>query len=649
MIIFDGVDNLKDAELLGKVSAAIVNTHFIEPMELLYEKTFEWMLLAARKRYAAKQWGDGKQGARVQRGIESVRRDNCVLVKEMIDRVLDMVFLEHNVPAAVAYARGEIEDLMRGRTDPSRLVISKLMGRDYKTDKLVHVQLAKRIAERDPGSAPKMGDRVHFVMVRGTRGTKQYMLGENPLYAIRNNIDPDTDYYLENQLRKPLTRLFRHMIGRDETEELFTGQHTRFVKRSLPDPSLGGLVAMISRMEGGGRCYGCGICTQLLQEEDAQLRHEQEEREREERRRIHRERKKCDDDSDRLMRRAERDEHRARKKQRLEEKETFKAERQQWTGGFCAPCTRDGRAGRKCREIHLRFLDLQSRYVHNRKHCRECRGHDIEEMCGSEGCPILYRRAHVVREWERAQHLLHSVPVQQFMLPHSVLRYLTASDLHRASQVCHEWRNMLRPLVQTKEEHEERLKQLERDLETRRTDLDDIRNRCRRWYELTVALDKAEPMYEFGCHPPQCSEHPTYCGPTLNITKLNDEIKDLKKNRDALMIGTGKNFGLLRVWALEERIFLYHMFCHVAQLTAEQSILADNVEAVRKGFIRPRIQFCEHTISAPVTHKRAAPPSKAQPNRKRRAKQTVTAASQGMRSILDFMRPSVTDTHYQTQ
>ena len=42
----------------------------------------------------------------------------------------------------------------------------------------LHVELARRMKKRDPGSAPRLGDRVPYVIVTGSKGTAAYQRAE---------------------------------------------------------------------------------------------------------------------------------------------------------------------------------------------------------------------------------------------------------------------------------------------------------------------------------------------------------------------------------------------------------------------------------------------------------------------------------------
>jgi DNA polymerase delta subunit 1 len=45
--------------------------------------------------------------------------------------------------------------------------------------------------ERDEASAPTVGDRVAYVMVKAVKGSKNYEKSEDPLYVLQNNIPID--------------------------------------------------------------------------------------------------------------------------------------------------------------------------------------------------------------------------------------------------------------------------------------------------------------------------------------------------------------------------------------------------------------------------------------------------------------------------
>ena len=53
--------------------------------------------------------------------------------------------------------------------DISQLVISKALAKSDYDAKQAHVELAKRMRKRDAGSAPNLGDRVPYVIIKASK------------------------------------------------------------------------------------------------------------------------------------------------------------------------------------------------------------------------------------------------------------------------------------------------------------------------------------------------------------------------------------------------------------------------------------------------------------------------------------------------
>ena len=57
--------------------------------------------------------------------------------------------------------------------------------KDY-TAKQAHVELAHKMRKRDAGSAPKLGDRVPYVIVAAAKGTPAYAKAEVTIFTYSN-------------------------------------------------------------------------------------------------------------------------------------------------------------------------------------------------------------------------------------------------------------------------------------------------------------------------------------------------------------------------------------------------------------------------------------------------------------------------------
>ena len=72
-----------------------------------------------------------------------------------------------------------------------------------------HRVLADRMAERDPGTAPKVGDRLQFVYVTENKGaSKQGDRIEEVGYVRAHKLTPDAQFYITNQIQNPVAQLF---------------------------------------------------------------------------------------------------------------------------------------------------------------------------------------------------------------------------------------------------------------------------------------------------------------------------------------------------------------------------------------------------------------------------------------------------------
>ncbi|KAL9936217.1 hypothetical protein V8E36_005059 [Tilletia maclaganii] len=225
-----GTPDLAKAMELGAEAAGLVSETFIKPIKLEFEKVYYPYLLISKKRYAGIYWTKPDKYDKMDtKGIETVRRDNCRLVQTVIDTCLRKMLIDRDVKAAEDYAKQMISDLLQNKVDMSQLVITKALSKQSYEGKQAHVELANRMRQRDAGSAPALGDRVAYVIVKGSKGAAAYEKSEDPLYVLEHNIPIDTKYYLEQQLSKPLMRIFEPILG-SRANSILAGEHTRTVQ-----------------------------------------------------------------------------------------------------------------------------------------------------------------------------------------------------------------------------------------------------------------------------------------------------------------------------------------------------------------------------------------------------------------------------------
>jgi len=251
-----GVASVEEAMKLGNEAAEMVSQTFIHPIKLDFEKVYCPYLLLNKKRYAGLYWTNPEQYDKLEtKGLETVRRDNCGLVRQLVDTALNKILIEKSIPAATQYVQKIISDLLQNKVDLSLLVITKSLGKganaeDYAT-KQAHVELAEKMRKRDPSSAPGSGDRVPYVITTAAKNVPAYARAEDPLYVLENNLSIDAQHYIEHQLQQPLMRIFGPILPNAESV-LFKGEHTR--KLNNPTPAAGAMAKFVTRSI---RCMGC--------------------------------------------------------------------------------------------------------------------------------------------------------------------------------------------------------------------------------------------------------------------------------------------------------------------------------------------------------------------------------------------------------
>lgn len=260
--------------LAEKISRYLFKT----PIKLEFEKVYYPLILFSKKRYIGNYYGQSphKIDFTENKGIVLKRRDNPNIVKKLYKEFIYPI-LEQGRPGikdAVDFLRSEIISIIQNKNDISDLIVTKAIGKAYAKDRCnlcskpatrkrqkynderepfvfsckthmeeepflrkdqekkevilinayasensPHIALCKKIAERDPGNAPVSGDRINYVFVEipGNPKAKLFEKAEDPVYATEHNLKIDVSYYINNQLKKPISELLQFLIDDHET------------------------------------------------------------------------------------------------------------------------------------------------------------------------------------------------------------------------------------------------------------------------------------------------------------------------------------------------------------------------------------------------------------------------------------------------
>jgi len=183
-----------------------------------YEKTFYPFILFCRKRYVGMKYEeDPTKCKRASMGVVLKRRDNAPIVKDVFGGALDILLVDKDVKKAVEFVKTMLLKVVKGELPIDKFAITKQLRDDYKAMKEgyegtatipAHRILADRMAARDPGNKPNVGDRLKFVYIQAPEKRLQCDKIEHIAYAAEKKLPLDTLFYVTNQIQNPVAQLF---------------------------------------------------------------------------------------------------------------------------------------------------------------------------------------------------------------------------------------------------------------------------------------------------------------------------------------------------------------------------------------------------------------------------------------------------------
>jgi len=190
-----------------------------KPHDLEYEKTFWPFILLSKKRYVGNLYEmDDRKFKQKSMGIVLKRRDNANIVKKIYGGIIDIILSEQDVSKSVDFLTSSLSNLIKGKYPIEDLIISKSLKAEYKDPtRIAHKVLADRIAEREPGNKPQIGDRIPYLYVsmpEPEKGVKQ-LQGERietPQYTQQAGLSPDYNFYITNQIMKPILQIYALVV-----------------------------------------------------------------------------------------------------------------------------------------------------------------------------------------------------------------------------------------------------------------------------------------------------------------------------------------------------------------------------------------------------------------------------------------------------
>lgn len=206
---------------MGIACGASISRQMRRPYKIAYEKTFYPFILFCRKRYVGMKYEEDPNPAKAKRmtmGVVLKRRDNAPIVKDVFGGALDVLLLERDIQKSQEFVKDMLVKILENKVPLEKFILSKSLRDDYAAMKEgysgsatlpAHRVLADRMEARDPGTAPKVGDRVQFVYVAENKHkAKQGDRIEHVDFVRANKLKPDVNFYVTNQIQNPVAQLF---------------------------------------------------------------------------------------------------------------------------------------------------------------------------------------------------------------------------------------------------------------------------------------------------------------------------------------------------------------------------------------------------------------------------------------------------------
>jgi DNA polymerase delta subunit 1 len=219
----DGSEILGKATLplsieMGKLVEKDIRAVMPEPQALLYEKTMFPFIIFSKKRYIGLLYEDdaNKKPKLKSMGVVLKRRDNAGIVKKIYGGIIDILMYQYDLQKAVEFLKTELKRLINGEYLLEDLIITKTLKGTYKDrTKIAHATLVDRMGERGD-EKPQVNDRIPYVYI-DTKGHDVKLQGdriEHPDYIREHGLQPDYQFYITNQLTKPIAQIFAPCVDK---------------------------------------------------------------------------------------------------------------------------------------------------------------------------------------------------------------------------------------------------------------------------------------------------------------------------------------------------------------------------------------------------------------------------------------------------
>ncbi|KAI6133072.1 hypothetical protein EDD16DRAFT_1529837 [Pisolithus croceorrhizus] len=190
------------------------------PVKLKFEKVYLPCVLLAKKRYVGFNYEtlDEKMPSFDAKGIETIRRDGVAAQSKMTEACLKILFRTQDLSQVKQYCCRTWSKILRNKVSFQDFVFAKEVKMGTYSERgppPPGVTVAARRMLQDPNDEPQYGERVPYIIARGSPHARLIERAVMPEEILANpHMQIDAVYYIEKVLIPPLERIF-NLVGAD--------------------------------------------------------------------------------------------------------------------------------------------------------------------------------------------------------------------------------------------------------------------------------------------------------------------------------------------------------------------------------------------------------------------------------------------------
>ena len=217
----------------AEMALKVQNT-FKKPIAIKFECVLSPFLITNKKKYIGKMTESLTSTPKLlTKGIETKRRDSPALINETLNTAINYIFMENDLQKGIDSIKRMLAALLQdgGRmtiVPAEKYIITKgLVKWDYSKTAPPHMQVVYRLSKTG-SNAPKIGDRISFVIKQGLKGYSTGNLAATIDEIIKENSYINTEYYVDS-LKNAAMRIFKFLYKDKESakKNLFSGSHMK--------------------------------------------------------------------------------------------------------------------------------------------------------------------------------------------------------------------------------------------------------------------------------------------------------------------------------------------------------------------------------------------------------------------------------------